>query len=82
MLGIMGKGKFFTCVTKTHPNLSTYSRKTGKLQWHYYLSWKSPPQSIKIFVNIDFFTNVLIVWFVFVYTESYWAQHLVAPEKK
>jgi hypothetical protein len=46
------------------------------------ISWKSPPQSIKIFVKLDFFTNVLVVCFVFVYTESYWEQLLIAPEKK
>ena len=46
------------------------------------ISWKSPPQSIKIFVKLDFFTNVLVDWFVFVYTESYWEQQLSAPEKK
>jgi hypothetical protein len=26
------------------------------------ISWKSPPQSIKIFVKLDFFTNALVVW--------------------
>ena len=36
------------------------------------ITWKSPPQSIKIFVKLDSFINVLVVWFVFVYTEIYW----------
>ena len=31
------------------------------------ISWKSLTQSIKIFVKLDFFTNVLVVCFVFVY---------------
>ena len=34
------------------------------------ISWKSLPQSIKIFFKLDFFTNVLVVWFVFVYTAT------------
>ena len=46
------------------------------------ISWKSLTQSIKILVKLDFFTNVLVVWFVFVYTEIYWEQQLIAPEKK
>ena len=28
--------KFFTYVTKTRANLTTYSKKTGELQWHHY----------------------------------------------
>ena len=32
------------------------------------ISLKSPSQSIKIFVKLDFFTNVFTVWFVFVYS--------------
>ena len=46
------------------------------------ISWKSPTQSIKIFIKLDFFTNALAVWFGFVYTESYWEQQLIAPEMK
>ena len=38
------------------------------------VSWKILPQSIKIFVKLDVFANTLVVWFVFVYTESYWEQ--------
>ena len=34
------------------------------------ISWKSPPQSIKIFVKLEFFTNVLVVLFVIV-SESF-----------
>ena len=34
------------------------------------MSWKSLTQSIKIFVKLDFFTNVLVVCFVFVYTAT------------
>ena len=40
-------------VTKTRANLSIYSRK---------------PRSIKIFVKLDFFTNVLVFWLY--YSES------------
>ena len=36
------------------------------------ISWKSLTQSIKIFVKLDFFTNVLAVWFVFVYIRFSW----------
>ena len=34
------------------------------------IPWKSLPQSIQIFVKLDFFTNVLVVWFVFVYNAT------------
>ena len=39
-------------------------------------------QSVEIFVKLDFFTNDLVVLFIFVYTGSYWEQQLIAPEKK
>ena len=42
---------------------------------------KSPPLSIKIFIKLDFFTNALAVWFVFVYTEIYWEQQLIAKKR-
>ena len=32
--------------------------------------WKSPPQSIRLFVKLDFFKNDLAVWCVFVFTKS------------
>ena len=32
--------------------------------------WKSPPRSISIFVILDFFTNVLVVSFVLIYSEA------------
>ena len=35
------------------------------------ISRKSLTKSIEIFVKLDFFTNVLVVWFVFDYTENY-----------
>ena len=34
----------------------------------------------KQFVNVFWIAS--IVWFVFVYTEIYWEQQLIAPEKK
>ena len=65
--------KFFTYVTKTCANLSTYSRKPGNcirtINFEIDIMKKSS-QSIKIFVKIDFFTNVLVVWFVFVNTAT------------
>ena len=39
-------------------------------------------KSIEIFVKLDFFTNVLVVWAAFLYTESYWEHQLITPEKK
>ena len=45
------------------------------------ISWKSPPQSIKILVKLDFFTNALGILCAFVFTESNWEQQLIAPEK-
>ena len=59
----------FTYVTKTCGHLSTYSRKLGITMTPLFfrlILWKSPPQSIKIFVKLDFFSNFLVVLFIFV----------------
>ena len=61
-------GKFFTYVTKPRPNLSTQSRKPGDYYGTtiFVISFvKTSLQSIKIFVKLEFFTNILIVSFDF-----------------
>ena len=48
------------------------------------ISWKTCPQSIQIFVKLDFFTNFLVVSFVLIYsvTLKSWAESVVSPAEK
>ena len=48
------------------------------------ISWKTRPQSIQIFVKLDFFTNFLVVSFVLIYSVTLrsWAESAVSPAEK
>ena len=70
--------KFFTYVTKTHtsgliqyPHIVENPEITMAPLFLRLIRRKSLTQSIKIFVKLDFFTNVLVDWIVFVYNETY-----------
>ena len=57
-------------LVRTYPRIVENRRITMAPLFLRLISWKSLPQSMKIFFKLDFFTNVLVVWFVFVYTAT------------
>jgi hypothetical protein len=60
--------KFFTYVIKTRPNLSTYSRKLGNYSGTIIFEIDIIKKSYPIFVKLDFFTNVLVIFGLFLFT--------------
>ena len=56
-------------LVRTYPHLVENRGISMAPLFLWFITWKILHQSIEIFVKLDFFTNGLVVWFIFVYAK-------------